>query len=614
MSQGAYSFERFAARRVYFDYDFLAGSGDIVYSANTSGQFNVWRQAAPRGREFGPARQLTAFVDWSVRNVTASPDGRTLIVFADQDGDENYQVFKVDAEKGWQAPIVLKSGVRHESGIRGLSPDGKSLCYSSNERNPRDMDIVVTSLATGRSKTLAQGDAYRAFGHWAPSGRQATIIDLHSNEDQDAYVVDVRSGRQVHVTPHEGDEINIPGPWDPSGRGFYLLTDRGREKVGLDFLQLGSGGKRTRLETGKGEVGDAKLRPDGGTLAWAENVDGYSFIRLRDLRSGKDVASFAAEGALLPGALDNSNLLKFSPDGRRLGFIVSRPRQPPEIYVMELPSAKTTRYTDGFVGNIPASKMVEPSLVALPSFDRRIPAFLYKPRLPAGGRAPVVLAIHGGPQAQERPAYLYAGLYQFLLSRGIGVLAPNIRGSTGYGKSYMKLINHDWGGGELKDIEAAWRYLLGLGWVDQKRIAVFGGSFGGFATLEAVTRIPEAWRAAVDIFGPSNLVTFARAVPPHWRRMMDKWLGNPDTEREFLESRSPITYVEKVACPMLIIQGAKDPRVVKPESDQFVEKLRALGRQVDYIVLPDEGHGFTKQKNEFAVYKKVTEFLTEQLA
>ena len=257
--------------------------------------------------------------------------------------------------------------------------------------------------------------------------------------------------------------------------------------------------------------------------------------------------------------------------------------------------------------------MVRPELVSYPSFDRKIPAFLYRPTPRGTEKAPVLLMIHGGPQAQERPSYGYAGMYQYLLSKGIGILAPNIRGSTGYGKEYERLILHDWGGAELRDIEGAWKYLLTLDWVDPVRIAVGGGSFGGFATLSAATRIPDAWRAAVDIFGPSNLVTFAKAVPPHWRKMMAEWIGDPDKEQEFLLARSPITYAEKLKCPILIIQGARDPRVVKGESDQFVEKLRAMGRETDYMVIPDEGHGFTKQKNEFAAYQKITDFLVAQL-
>jgi dipeptidyl aminopeptidase/acylaminoacyl peptidase len=193
------------------------------------------------------------------------------------------------------------------------------------------------------------------------------------------------------------------------------------------------------------------------------------------------------------------------------------------------------------------------------------------------------------------------------------VLAPNIRGSTGYGKTYQKLIHRDWGGAELKDIEAAARYLQSLDWVDAKRMGVFGGSFGGFATLSAVSRLPDYWAAAVDLVGPSNLVTFVKSVPPYWRRWMDEWVGNPEKDYDLLMERSPITYVDQIKAPLFIIQGAKDPRVVKAESDQIVERLRARGVDVRYDVYEDEGHGFTKRQNELRAWRAAAEFFEELL-
>jgi dipeptidyl aminopeptidase/acylaminoacyl peptidase len=610
VKDGTYSFERFVARRLYYSFDFLPGTEDVVYSGNTSGQFNVWRQGPPRGGVVSPSTQLTGFVEWTVRKVESFPGGKKILAFADKDGDENYQIFTVDTVKGWHSPFVVQSGVRHEYGSRSLSCDGRAVAYGSNERDPHDMDVLVASTATGRTKPLVAGDAYYAFGHWSHDGRRATVIDVHSNEDQDAYVVDVSTGKKRNLTPHVDKETNLPGPWTASGDGFYLIGDKGRETRGLWFVSA-STGKRTPVETGPNEVEDVALSPDGRVLAWVENREGYSTIHLVEPASGKRLgAPVPTRGVLMP--VDGTGL-KFSPNGKLLGCILSTSVQPTEINVMRVRSLDLIPYTDGFIGRVPMNEMVRAKLVRYKSFDRDVPAFLYKPKAATKKKVPMVLSIHGGPESQERPAYLYAGLYQFLLNRGIGVLAPNIRGSIGYGKTYQKLILHDWGGGELKDIESAWRYLQSLDWVEPSRIAVFGGSFGGFATLSAATRIPDAWCAAVDIMGPSNLVTFIKAVPGHWQRMMKDWVGDPDTEFAFLMSRSPITYIGNVKCSMLVIQGAKDPRVVKSESDQFVEKLRSMGRQVEYMVFPDEGHGFTKQKNEFAAYKRITEFLVERL-
>ncbi|MCA1555015.1 MAG: prolyl oligopeptidase family serine peptidase, partial [Chloroflexi bacterium] len=252
-------------------------------------------------------------------------------------------------------------------------------------------------------------------------------------------------------------------------------------------------------------------------------------------------------------------------------------------------------------------------LIRYQSFDgREVPAWLYKPKN-SNGKAPVVLSVHGGPEAQERPLYNYSGMYQYWLSRGIGVLATNIRGSTGYGKSYQKAIRRDWGGGELRDEECAVKYLHSLDWVDPERIGFFGGSFGGFSCLSCVTRLPDYWKAAVGWFGPSNLITFVNSVPPYWKRYMKQWVGDPNEDRDLLIERSPITYVDKVKTPLFIVQGANDVRVVKAESDQFVEKLRERGVTVRYDVYDDEGHGFTKRHNELKALKDSAEFLEQHL-
>jgi dipeptidyl aminopeptidase/acylaminoacyl peptidase len=227
-----------------------------------------------------------------------------------------------------------------------------------------------------------------------------------------------------------------------------------------------------------------------------------------------------------------------------------------------------------------------------------------------------ILSVHGGPTAQERPLYDYSGLYQYLANNRLVVIAPNFRGSTGYGKSFEKKIYHDWGGDELKDIEYAIKWLKSQDWIDANRIGVFGASFGGFATLSCITRLPQYnWRAAVDIVGPSNLVTFAKAVPEHWKRFMGELVGDPENEEDFLKGRSPITYVDLISqtTSLLVIQGANDPRVVKNESDQIVERLKSKNMDVEYIIFEDEGHGFTKYSNLVKALKKSAEFLVNKL-
>ena len=327
----AYSFDRFAARRTYYSFDFLPKSSDIVYSANTSGQFNVWRQGPPSPEgEPAPAKQLTAFVEWSVRNIAATPDGKTIIAFADKDGDENYQVFKVDPEKGWHQPLVFKPGVRHDSGVRSLSPGGAFIAHGSNERNPMDIDVMLTRVTTGESRPLVAGGGAYIFGHWSSDGNRATVVEARAPQNLDVHIIEVGDGRRRNMTQHDGNEVNLPGPWGISGTGFYLLTNRDREFTGLCFVSAETG-ERDWIETRDADVDDVALSPDGRTLAWVDNRDGYSFIHLRDVKTGKNLSGpISVDGVITPGALDNHNLLKFSPDGTKLGCIFSTPREPPE--------------------------------------------------------------------------------------------------------------------------------------------------------------------------------------------------------------------------------------------------------------------------------------------
>jgi dipeptidyl aminopeptidase/acylaminoacyl peptidase len=364
--------------------------------------------------------------------------------------------------------------------------------------------------------------------------------------------------------------------------------------------------------SGDWDVEQIALSADGRRLLWTLDESGRSQLHLRDLEQ----ASLRVSG-LPVGVIE---YMRLAPDGQRLALRINSAIAPAEVYILTLgqvgalATPHLRRLTFGMLGGLDPSELIAPDLVSYRTFDGRdIPAWLYRPRGASEAKpVPLIVSIHGGPEAQERVEY--RAFYQYLLSRGIGILAPNIRGSTGYGKAYQKLIHRDWGGGELKDLEATAEYGRALPWVDGARLGVFGGSFGGFATLSALTRLPDYWAAGVDIVGPSNLLTFVRSVPPTWRRMMATWVGDPDADAEMLRERSPITYVERMRAPLLVLQGANDPRVAKAESDQMVERLRGLGRDVEYVVFPDEGHGFTKRVNTLRGFRLAASFFLRRLA
>jgi dipeptidyl aminopeptidase/acylaminoacyl peptidase len=595
-------FEQFyAIRRFQPTLAFTPDGRKLLFSTDLSGQFNLWRVPV-RG---GWPEQLTAFENESVRSISPSPDGSTIVLTADREGDEFTQILALPARGGWPEAWTDAPQVQHFADQHGWCPDGRLLAYAANAETPTNQEVWVREVETGEVRKALGGDLMAFPMSWSPDGSQLVVLDVRSNTDMSVLLVEGESSREL--TPHEDEAKFIPGPWAPDGSGFYLLTDEGRECVALAFFRLADD-RYQWLETPDGDIEDVALSEDGRILAWIVNEDGWSRLRLRDLETGE-----ALPEPRLPdgtGPWGGQTALCLSRDGRHAAVLWSAPQRPPELYAVETATGRARRVTDNVVGGLRERELAAPELVSYPTWDdREIAAWLYRPK--GRGRKPVVLAIHGGPEAQERP--WYQPLYQYLVSRGIGVLATNIRGSSGYGKTFQTLIHRDWGGGDLRDWEYAVRFLREQEWVDRDRIGVYGGSYGGFATLSCVTRLPDHWAAAVDIVGPSNLVTFSKAVPPTWRRFMDKWVGNPETEVDFLLERSPITYVDAVRTPLLVIQGANDPRVVKSESDQMVERLRELGREVQYVVFDDEGHGFTKRENQLRAHRLSAEWLERHL-
>jgi dipeptidyl aminopeptidase/acylaminoacyl peptidase len=633
-SNNNYPFERFASMRRFSSFDFFNKDPSwILYVSDINGQFNLWRQRSylsHEGESYTPY-QLTNFIDYSIRHVFSSPIDNGTIFFADYNGTENFQIYSIDdIFHSWPQSITNKSNVRYEWGSECFSPNANYIVYGSNESNPSDMLVYVRDMeSTTEDKfCITEREGWYTPGYWSPDNRRLNCRQLVTLTDYSIWILDVESRKMEKIVlGNEADKGRfITGPWLPDGKGFYIISDFNKEFTGLAFYDVDKS-KFEWVHTPPRDVELVDISPDGKNLWWTENVDGYSNLFIKNIQNGevKEISVLSRKGVIED--------LKLSNDGKKLGIMIDTPTSPTNIYVIDIDNygkSKSNAITSSLLGNIAEDVLIEPKVIKYMSFDGlEISAFLYLPQniykknkrtnnTPhSSTKFGAVLSIHGGPTAQERPYYDYSGLYQYLSHNGLVIIAPNFRGSTGYGKRFEKKIYHDWGGKELKDIEYAVKWLLSQNWIDSSRIGVFGASFGGFATLNCITRLPQYnWKVAVDIVGPSNLITFAESVPEHWKRFMNELVGNIETEVDFLKERSPITYISNVnpKVKLLVIQGANDPRVAKKESDQIVEKLKINGINVEYMIFEDEGHGFTKYSNSVKALKASAEFLVKGLS
>ncbi|MGH2484945.1 MAG: hypothetical protein ACRDHE_02930, partial [Ktedonobacterales bacterium] len=416
-------FERYFGVRTHFGNLALApDGGEVAYIVNTSGQLNIWRQALTGGW----ATQVTTFERESVRALVWAPSG-DLLALADTDGDEHYQIFTIPAAGGAARFLTRRPDAQFTISEYSLSPDGRYLAYSGNDREPTDADISVIALETGEASRVLANGRYNAVANWSPDGRYLLAIDMRGNTDQHLWLLDTRENSIVEVLAHDDECVLAPGPWLPDSSGFYVVTNRGRDYLGVARYTLGDGALEW-VHTPSWDVEHLALSADGRRRVWVLNENGTSQLYLRD----EDGTPMRVAG-LPRGVIEAMTL---TPDGQTLVARITAATAKQEIFVIllgeigALDTPRLRRLTFGMLGGLPEDALITPELVSFPSFDgRQIPAWLYRPADVSGRhQAPVVLSIHGGPDAQERTGY--TALYQYLLARGIGVLAPNIRGST----------------------------------------------------------------------------------------------------------------------------------------------------------------------------------------
>jgi acetyl esterase/lipase len=567
-----------------------ADGATVVFVTNVTGVPQAW--AVPAGG--GWPHQLT-FADQRIGGVTMSPVDTDLVVFwRDDGGNERMQLHAIDRRGFDERDLITDPGVIHRFGDFG--PDGSWFVFCDNRRNGVDFDLYRSDLG-GAHELVAAMPGWNVVSAVSPDGDRALVGHFESNVDGSAWVVDLGSGEIADLTPHEGHQLNVPVGFG-GAEEMFVVSDRDGEfrrawRVTADeWLAFGPP---------DADVDSLEVRHGRGAIAW--NDGGRSRVAWFD-PAGLEV------GPEVGFPLGVAGGLRVEPGGG--GMLLTFSGAASNADVWRVPAGATTpeRLTSSSTAGIDPGSFVEPEAVLLSSFDGlEVPAWVYRP--PGADRPPVVVSVHGGPEAQERVGF--NPVYQFLLAAGYAVVAPNVRGSSGYGTSYLALDDVEKRMDSVEDLNAIGRWIVEQGDLDGSRMALMGGSYGGFMVLAGLATAPDLWAAGVDIVGIANFVTFLENTGDYRRALREAEYGSLGRDREFLESISPTRMADRIEAPLLVIHGANDPRVPLGEAEQIVAAMRSRGRTVELLVFDDEGHGIVKLPNRRVAYGRIAGFLDEVL-
>ncbi|HKL62737.1 MAG TPA: S9 family peptidase [Woeseiaceae bacterium] len=583
--------------------------GDSLYVSTRFGEVRqIHRVDMPGG-----ARQQLTFFDEPVSQVSRQPGGPHLVFAMDAGGNEFSQLFLFD-------PVVSESRMITDGESRNggvvWTRDGGRIAFQSTRRNGASNDVwmmPVDEPDAARMVLAAPDGTWWGPADFDEAGERLLIINYVSITDSRIHLLDVASGETTLLAGGDGDvSSNWPLGFDHTGEGFWFITDRGGEFKQLAWQPLEAGAEPAIVTADiPWDVEGMAFSKDRRRAVFAVNDDGLSRLYLLDPASRR----YRAVGGLPTGLVGG---IEFSPDGRRLAMTLNTPQTPSDTFVLALGEdplghGELTRWTRSEVGGLDTDTFIEPELVRFESFDGlSVPAWVYKPR--GEGPFPVVVSIHGGPESQARPAF--SSTYQMWLAKlGVAVVVPNVRGSAGYGKSYLAMDNAYKREDSVRDIGALLEWIATRPGLDADRVAVFGGSYGGYMVLASAVHYSERLKAAVDIVGISNFVTFLENTEDYRRDLRRVEYGDErDPEmRAHLEKISPLNNVEKIAVPMLVVQGENDPRVPVTEAEQIVEALREKGETVWYMNALNEGHGYRRKENRDVYQQAVVLFFRRHL-
>ncbi len=553
----------------------------------------------------GDAIQLTASTTDGIFVRSYFPEDERFIYLADVGGNELDHVYVRELDG---SVTDLTPGESLKADFLGWAQDDRSFFISTNERDNRYFDIYEISVDGYEQTLIYEDETGYQFADISPDKRHIAFAKPNTTNDSDIFLYDRETGTMEHLTPHEGEVNHQPQTFSPDGSSLYFLTDEGSEFTYLVRLELASGAREIVVQP-DWDVWYGYFSKHGKYLVVGINNDARTEIRVYDAETMTPVR--------LPEIpAGDITSVGFSGDEAVMAFYVSGSRNPRDLFVYDMSGDEPHQLTNTLDANIDPDELVDAEVVRFASYDGvEIPGVLYRPhQVSREAKGPALVWVHGGPGGQSRVGY--SGLIQYLVNHGYVVYAINNRGSSGYGKTFYKMDDRRHGEADLADCVASKEMLIATGYVDPDRIGIIGGSYGGYMVLAALTLAPEEFAVGVDLFGISNWVRTLENIPPWWesfRLALYTELGDPAQDSERLRRISPLFSAANITKPMMVLQGANDPRVLQVESDEIVAAAEANGVPVQYIVFEDEGHGFIKKENQLEGYRAILEFLDTHL-
>ncbi|GGC67995.1 S9 family peptidase [Undibacterium terreum] len=596
-----YTIEQFMATTSILGASFSADENRILYSSNETGIFNVYVIPVAGGKP----EQLTKSTSESTYSVSFFPNDDRIMFTHDKGGDENNHLY-VRNEDGSEKDIT--PGDKLKASFVSWSEDGTSFFVTTNERDPKYFDLYRYDTKSFSRELLFKNEQGFNIADISRNQRWVALGKPNTTSDNEIYLYDISNKILKNLTPHMGSINYGAQSFDPQSQRLLFTTDENGEFTALRSYDLGSGTFKD-VEKADWDIVFTYYSKDGRFRVTGVNEDGSTAIRL--------VQGTREEAVKLP-KLPKGEIrgLQFSGKGSRMAFYVNGDQSPSNLFVYDFKSKQVKQLTQSLSKEIDPADLVEAQVVRFKSFDGMVvPSIYYKPRgASASAKVPALVYVHGGPGGQTKRGY--SAQIQYLVNHGYAVLGINNRGSGGYGKSFYKADDRKHGREPLWDCVEAKTYLAGLGYIDPERVGIIGGSYGGYMTLAALAFRPEAFKVGIDIFGVSNWLRTLESIPPYWesfRKALYEEIGDPVADKDFLIATSPLFHAKEIRAPLMVIQGANDPRVIKPESDEIVDAVKKNGVPVEYVVFADEGHGFSKKKNQMEANRKILEFLDAHL-